>query len=161
MNFRTHKQQIIDSIEIALTKRNRVDIIERFKIILSKCKSLLKSDRFDFWLYQLGSIPDREIPLTKFGLEEASRLLPSLITLDRNKFGNSILDICENLFTYYNAEELCPFQTEYHYYFYLPKQKIFKESKMGHTNLEEQNVNSSEIRIAKISEIEVDRSEYI
>lgn len=52
------------------------------------------------------------------------------------------------------------FNTEYHYYFYLPEQKVFKESAMGYTTLEYSQVSIADIRIAKISEIQADSSEY-
>lgn len=160
MNFNTHKQQVIDLIEIALTK-DKEDLIERFKIILNKSSSLLKSSKFDFWLVQLGSIPSNEIPITKLGLYEALHSVSNLQNLDRNSFESGILSICEELFTYSNDEDFCPLQTKYSYYFYLPANKVFKESRMGDCNLEEQKISFSDVRIAKISEIKAEKSEYL
>ena len=160
MNFSTHKNQIADLIEIALTK-DKIESIARFEIILGKCKSLFKTEEFDFWLCQLGLIEPNEIPMTKFGLEEASRSLSSLRNLNRNSFKSSVLDICERIFTYSNAEELCPFQTAYHYYFSLSDNRVFKESEMGHLDANDRDVSLSQVRIAKIGELNVDKSEYI
>jgi hypothetical protein len=64
-------------------------------------------------------------------------------------------------FTYSNNDDLCPFQTEYHYYFYLPEQKVFKKSGMGDSDLQHENILIADIRIAKISELLADQSEYI
>lgn len=158
MNFGTHKQQIVDSIEIALTKE-KADLIERFKIILNKCSSLLKSKRFYFWLQQLDTIPSDEIPLTKFGLDNARRSV-AFLNGDRHNLESGVASICEQLFTYSSEDDLCPLQCEYHYYFYLTENKIFKESGMGYSDLDKK-VSISEIRIATISQIQADSSEYI
>ena len=160
MNFGTHKQQIVDSIEIALTKE-KTDLIERFKIILNKCSSLLKSKRFDFWLQQLDIIPSDKIPLTKFGLDNARCSVAFLRDSDRHDLESGIVSICEQLFTYSNKNDLCPLQCEYHYYFYLTENKIFKQSEMGYSDLDKKKVSISEIRIATIGEIQADSSEYI
>jgi len=160
MNFSTHKQQIVDSIEIALTK-DKIDLIERFKLVLNQCRSLFKSTKFDFWLRQLGTIPHNEIPLTKFGLENAHRSAKHLPDCDRNSFENRVESICEQLFTYSHRDDLCLLQCEYHYYFYLREHKTFKESGMGYSDLDQERVSSSEIRIARISEIEANSSEYL
>ena len=141
--------------------QNKVDLIEKFKIILGKCKSIFKSNCYDFWLAQLGSIPYIEIPITKFGLSEATRLTLSLSDSNQHSCKDGILDICENLFTYSHSEDTCPFQTQYHYYFLISDSKVFKESKMGITNLKKDNIYTSNIRIATISEIKADSSEYI
>ncbi|MEM7595822.1 MAG: hypothetical protein AAF383_30700, partial [Cyanobacteria bacterium P01_A01_bin.83] len=77
MNFSTHKQQIVDAIEIALTK-DRADLVARFKPILGQCNTLLKTDAYTFWLKQLSSIPVDEIPITKYGLENSWRSLSYL-----------------------------------------------------------------------------------
>jgi hypothetical protein len=74
MNFNTHKQQIIDAIEIALTKE-KAEIVARFKIILGKCNTLFKTTDYTFWLKQLNSISYDEIPITKHGLENTKRSL--------------------------------------------------------------------------------------
>ena len=121
----------------------------------------IKSQRFDFWLQQLGSIPYHQIPITKFGLDNARRSITFLPDCPRNSFESRIANICEQLFTYSHKDDLCPFQCEYHHYFYLPEHKIFKESGMGHSDLDKKNVLISEIRIAKISELQADSSEYI
>jgi hypothetical protein len=160
MNFNTHKQQIVDAIEVALSK-DKIEMIERFKYILGKCNSLFKTNNYTFWLKQLNSIPRAEIPMTKYGLENSLRSLSYLRKSDRNNLKSAILHICEMLFTYSNSEDLCPFQTEYHYYFYLPEQKVFKESEMGYSDLQQKNILLVDIRIAKISELAVGRSEFI
>ena len=160
MNFATHKQQIIDSIKIALSK-DKKELIERFKIILNKSSSLLKSRRFDFWLQQLGTIPSDEIPITKFGLNNACRSIEFLQNSSRNSLESGVLNICEQLFTYSNGDDLCPFQCEYHYYIYLPEHRLFKESGMGHSDLDRKQISISEMRIAKISELQANSSEFM
>ena len=160
MNFGTHKQQIIDSIEIAITK-DKTNLIERFKLILNRASSLLKSEKFYFWLQQLGTIPSEEIPITKFGLDNARRSLAFLRGADRHSLESSIANICEQLFTYSNEDDLCLLQCEYHHYFYLPEHRVFKESGMGYSDLDMDMVAIADIRLAMISEVEADSSEYI
>lgn len=159
MNFSTHKNQIADLIEIAL-RQNKPDLIAKFRIILNQANTLFKTEDFNFWLQQIGSIPCEEIPLTKFGLQEASYSVANLRNLDRHNFKSRILNICEQLFTYSNEDELCPWQSVYHYYFYLPEQKVFRESKLGTCDLL-QSISPSQVRIAKISELGIDPTEYI
>ena len=160
MDFGTHKQQIVDLIEIALIK-DKANLIERFKLILNRASSLLKSIKFDFWLQQLGTIPQNEIPITKFGLDNARRSATFLRDSDRHSLESGIAKICEQLFTYSNEDDLCPLQCKYHYYVYIPKNRSFRESGMGYSDLDVEQVSISEIRIATISEIEADSSEYI
>ncbi len=160
MNFSSHKNHVADLIEIALTK-NKQDLVARFKIILNKCSGLFKSEDFNFWLKQIGSMPCDEIPITKFGLQEASLSLKDLRDLNRHSFKSRVLFICEQLFTYSNQDDLCSLQTAYHYYFYFPEQRIFKESEMGDCDLAVEKFSRDQIRIAKMSELEVDQVEYI
>ena len=161
MNFNTHKQQISDLIEVALTK-TKVDLIERFKIILGRCRSLFNSEKYDFWLQQLGTISVKEIPITKHGLNEVLRSISFLYAQDRHSFNGTVLHICEQLFTYSKADDLCQFKTQYHYYFYLPDRKVFKESEMGDSDLAHREpISLCDIRIAKISELKIDKLELI
>ncbi|WP_156114048.1 hypothetical protein [Myxosarcina sp. GI1] len=46
-------------------------------------------------------------------------------------------------------------QYSYHYYYYIPQSKVFKESALGNSNLDAENVKASDIRIAKISELNI------
>jgi len=116
MNLNSHKSYIADLVEIALTK-DKNDLIERFKIIINLCSSLFGKEQFVFWLRQLGQIYYDEIPITKFGLREALLSASRLRNLDRHSFKSSILSICERLFTYSNADQLCPQQTAFHYWY--------------------------------------------
>ena len=86
------------------------------------------------------------------------RSLKFLSNCDRHSFNSKILDICEQLFTYSDSENLCPFQTEYHYYVHIPSNRVFKESEMGDSDLEHENISSSDIRIAKVSELKINMS---
>lgn len=160
MNFSSHKHHLADLIELALTKEKK-DLIAKFKLILGQCNSLFDSERFIFWLRQIDSIAIDEIPITKHGLLEASRSVSDLRNRDRQGFQNSVLDICEQLFTYSDIVDLCPMQTKYHYYFYIPEQTVFKESEIGDCNLLYKIASPTQIRIAKISELNRDRSEFI
>lgn len=152
MNFNSHKQKLIDSIEIALGK-SKGEIIQGFKPILSSAKGLFNSSQYDFWLVQLGTIPIDEIPMTYYGLESAQRSLGRLENYNRNELESAISYICEVLFTYSNEEDMCELQSDYHYYYYIPEKRVFKESTLGMTDLNVQNVNSDDIRIAKVSEL--------
>ena len=154
MNFNSHKQKLIDSIKITLSKPKR-EIIQEFKPILSRAKELFNTNHYDFWLIQLGTIPINEIPMTFYGLESVQRSLKCLETHTRNELESAISYICEELFTYSNEDDICELQSDYHYYYYIPEKKVFKKSTLGMTNLNVQNVNRDDIRIAMVSELTI------
>lgn len=159
MNFSTHKNRLIEQIGMALLKK-REELISDFLEILKKSGELLKTDIFIFWSQQLTTTEPREIPITRFGLDEAKSRLPDLPQYDRNNLKEEIDSICERLFTYSNEEEQCSFQTTFHYYFHIPSQTVFKESELGVMEPKLKIENRSEIRIAKVSEVNGNREEF-
>jgi hypothetical protein len=160
MNFITHKQRLIDSIKIILVKP-KADIIQGIKPILTNAKNLFKSKQYDFWLKQLGTIPIEEIPITHYGLDAAKRSLKNTDNLTRNSLDSTIIYICEKLFSYCSEEDMCAMQSDYHYYYYIPESRVFKVSTLGMSDLNIPNVRMDEIRIAKISELNINREELL
>lgn len=161
MNFSTHKNKLIKSIKNALVN-DKVQIIYGFKEILKNANDLLKTNKFDFWIAQIDQIQPEEIPVTRYGLNESMRLWSESQDIDRNSLKNLIEYTCENLFTYCDENDLCPLQSEYHYYFHNTKGIVFKESELGMTDLpNNEKVDPSDIRIAKVSELTIDRAKLL
>ncbi len=161
MNFSSHIKKLVTAIEQALEQSSKVSIVEEFRPILKTTNSLLKTDRFDFWLRQIEEIDISEIPMTKFGLSEAKSRLPVDSKCSRIDLKGAIDFICENLFTYCNDDDICSLQGDYHYYVHLPTGKVYKESLLGSSTLDEVITSSSDIRIAKISELNISPQELV
>jgi hypothetical protein len=53
------------------------------------------------------------------------------------------------------------FQSDFHYYYHIPSGAVFKESGLGMIVPKTEIDNISEIRIAKVSELEINESELI
>jgi hypothetical protein len=129
------------------------------KPILSKAKNLFHSTLYDFWLGQIGNIPVEEIPMTYFGLNNAKLSLKYFEKYDRNDLEFAISNLCEMIFTYCSDEEICELQSDYHFYYYIPESRVFKESTLGMSNLRILNIERSGIRIAMISELSINQKE--
>lgn len=67
----------------------------------------------------------------------------------------------ESLFTYHSDDDMCRYQSDFHYYYHIPSQTVFKESGLGALEPKIDIKNDSEIRIAKNSEIKVNQDELI
>ncbi len=160
MNFSTHIKNLVKVIEHAL-ELNKSEMIDEFRTILKTANSLLKTDRFDFWLKQIDETNISEIPMTKFGLSEAKSHLPFDRKCSRTNLEGAIDFICESLFTYCNDDDMCSFQGDYHYYVHLPTGKVYKESVLGSCTLDETITSSSDIRIAKVSELDISPQELV
>ena len=159
MKFNSHKVKLIESLQIALSK-DKEEIIGDFKQILWNSNNLFKTDKFDFWLKQIGAIKTDEIPMTKYGLSEVRR---RNVTgdIDRTGLINLIENTCEKLFTYSNEDDCCSMQSDYYYYFHIPTNKVFKESELGASDLDAEVSNRNEIRIAKVSELKISFLELV
>jgi hypothetical protein len=160
MNFSTHKNKIIESIETALSKR-KTGIVDDFKHILVKSSSLFKTNEFDFWLQQIGQIDLEEIPITHDGLNEAKRTLSSLKNSDRHQLCISIKNICEMLFSYCDEDNSCEMQGYFYYYFHIPSNRVFRESGFGVIEPKIEIGDYSEVRIAKVSELFLEKCKLL
>jgi len=154
MNFSSHKKKIIDAISEALSQ-NKVQLIEDFKLILPTARKLLSTSRFDFWLEQITQCSVDEIPTTIYGREQVVNRIDGMRHEDRHSLKHSIADCCEFLFTFCDENDLCDMQSEYHYYVCVPNNMVFKESKLGSCVPEISNEENSSIRIAMVSELEI------
>jgi hypothetical protein len=160
MNFSSHIKNLVVAIEHALDQ-SKATMVEEFRPILKTANSLLKTNRFDFWLKQIDETDISDIPMTKFGLLEAKRHLPVDSKYSRIDLKGTIDYICESLFTYCNDDDMCSLQGDYHYYVHLPTGKVYKESELGSSTLDEVITSSSDIRIAKISELNISTHELV
>ena len=155
MNFSTHVQNLITSISQCLTQ-DKAGIVYGFRPILSKANSLYKTNRFDFWLRQIGQTNLDEIPMTKFGVNEAKSSCLSLVKqLGQNNIEDTIDYICEDIFTYCRDDDMCNMQGIFHYYYHLLAGIVFKESELGSSTLGAFESKRDEIRIAWVSELSI------
>ena len=159
MNFSSHQRKLAEAIVTALTK-NSSNLINDFKLILSSAKKLYRTERFDFWLSEIGKHPHSEIPITNYGHSIAVFNSKRLNESDRNTFPALITSICENLFTYSNNQEMCLMQSDFHYYFSFETNDTFKESEMGILEGLDKNQRNKSYRIALKSELSAAKSEF-
>ena len=161
MNFSSHKNNIIKLIDIALKKEKKY-LVNDFEVTLVKTNSLLKNNKLSFWQEQLITITIDELPITIYGLNKViNYYLPYLANQKKKYFTHSIDDICLNLFTYSKYDDLCLWQSDYHYYFDESSKSIFKESELGYREPNLKIVDISKIRVAKISELKIDCNELL
>jgi len=130
MNFSNHKHALAQSIEQACAKP-KVLLLSDFSSILERAKKLFQTNEFDFWLRALNTTDTNEIATTIYGHQNALHWVRSLNTQDRNTFVHRLGSICECLFTYSTDDECCPMQSDFHYYYNLSTQSVFKLSELG------------------------------
>jgi hypothetical protein len=159
MNFSSHQKKLVESIEIALCK-SKVDLINDFKPILNEASKLFKTDRFQFWLQEIGQHKVEEIPMTNYGLTLARQQVRNLVLADRNSVQASISYICECIFTYFNDNDMCFMQGDFHYYVNTELGVLFKESNMGVVEPSEASPENGNYRIALKSELKVNKNEF-
>jgi len=158
MNFSSHQKQLIQKIEEALEKPKK-SLVSDFVFILDKARNLYKTNTYDFWLDMIKEADLHELPITIYGHSEAVREVESLTGSNMHSVKSGIDDICENLFTYSNCEDFCEMQSQFHFYFSVTHNTIYKVSELGVT----QGIDVNEIgksRIAFTSEINASSNEF-
>lgn len=130
MSNSSHQKNLVESIRAAL-KRDKKGLINDFKKILPNAKKLFSTDDLDFWLLQICRHPCNEIPVTKYGHAIAVDYSAKLALCDRDHIVGSIGSICESLFTYSNSQDVCCRQGDYHYFFSIVENRVYKESELG------------------------------
>ncbi|MGB3110742.1 MAG: hypothetical protein WBB40_09175 [Psychrobacter alimentarius] len=130
MNFNTHLEKNKLAIINALSSEKSI-LISEFIIILKNSASLLKTDSFSFWIDELQNIDHSEIPITKHAVVDAQKSWNEYDS-SRTTFGNTLLDTCEKLFTYWQQDDLCSTQGQFYYYKDKSTNLVFKESVFGY-----------------------------
>ncbi len=159
MNFSSHQKKLVELIEIAL-KKGKIELISDFKPILNDASKLFKTDKFQFWLQQIRQHQVEEIPMTNYGLDLAKQQVRNLVLADRNSIQTDITYICECVFTYFNDNDMCFMQGDFHYYVNIESGVLFKESNMGVVEPSEANPENGNYRIALKSELKVNENEF-
>lgn len=160
MHFSSHKTKILKAMKFAL-RGNKAQIVIDFQDILISSSSILNTDHFNFWFYQLKNIQINEIPITIKGLGKAKAKLKILDSPDKHQLIGSILEICKYLFTYSNYDDGCEMQGDYHSYYDESSDRVFNESDFGHMDPNFEIIDKNKIRIAKISELTLNKDELI
>ncbi len=159
MNFSSHQNKLIEAVAIALDK-NSSELIDDFKQILSTAKKLYRTESFNFWLSEIGRHPKSELPITVYGHRIAVSNLKWLRKSKQNNVPGVLNGICHNLFTYFNDDDMCHMQSDYHYYFSTKGNCVYKESDMGWIEGLDIKPQKGEYRIALKSELKVSSDEY-
>ena len=154
MKFRTHIRNLHGDVAAALNCGTRDEVIARFRGILSRAKSLFKTDHLDFWIEQLDRVEPREIAMTRYGLKEARDYW-------LRREGRDLGYVCEYLFTFCEEDDFCDLQSQYHYYYFIPESRVFRESQLGCTDLGAAVNDPRHVRVAKVSELDRCESCYV
>lgn len=160
MKFNSHKNKLIENIGIAL-KKDKEGIINDFKFILSDATNLLKTEQYAFWISQIGKFPIEEIPMTKYGYESACSTYRGMGEIDRNILADTLTSLCESLFTYSHEDEVCEMQSDFHFYYDLTHDVVFKESELGVIEPADITIVKDQYRIAFKSEIGAEDNEFL
>jgi len=158
MNFSSHQRKLIEKIEQALNKPKEA-LVSEFSEILKSARSLYKTDEYDFWLGIIETVELDEIPITNHGHVEALNRFKDMYGCGRHSVERSIDYICEKLFTYSHPDDFCEMQSQFHTYFSVSKNTMYKVSELGVTEGIEVN-DIGESRIAYRSEINASAKEF-
>ena len=80
---------------------------------------------------ELQNIDHSEIPITKHAVVDTQKSWNEYDS-SRTTFGNTLLDTCEKLFTYWQQDDLCSTQGQFYYYKDKSTNLVFKESVFGY-----------------------------
>ena len=155
MNFNTYLEKNKLAIINALSSEKSI-LINEFILILKNVSSLLKTDNFSFWIDELQSTDDSEIPMIKHAIIDAQKSWNEYDP-SRTTFGNTLLDTCEKLFTYWQEDDLCSMQGQFYYYKDKNANLVFKESVFGCIEYVDKAMNKStdtQFGIALISDLD-------
>ena len=157
MNFSSHQKELLESIEVALSK-GKLEMCSAFIKILQAASSLYHTKDYDFWIQQIQDTPVEEIPVTRYGHQNAGIAIKNLKKENRHQVQAGIVSISEGLFTYSNENDICPAQSDYHFYYDLRNETIYKESELGFLEGVEHGAEVRR-RIARVSELQINAEE--
>ena len=140
MNFDIHLERSKQAIIHALTS-DKSKLIDEFITILKAVSSLLRTDSFDFWIKILQNTDYSEIPLTKYGIDDAFEAWQQY-NPNRTTFEGKLLSTCEKLFTYWQADDLDNMQGQFYYYKDKTTNLIFKQSVFGMIEYLDDSINN-------------------
>ncbi|MBH0096782.1 hypothetical protein I6E61_10330 [Psychrobacter sp. NZS113] len=154
MNFNTHLERNKLAVISALSSDKSI-LIGEFIIILKNSASLLKTDDFNFWIDELQNINHSEVPMTKYAVVDAQKSWNEYKS-SKTTFKNILLDTCENLFTYWQGDDLCSMQGQFYYYKDKNTNLVFKQSVFGYIEYVDRAIKKStgtQFGIALISDL--------
>ncbi len=160
VHFSTHISNLHTLLAAALG-RAKTDLLKSLPPILSQTDRLYRTNRFDYWLRQLGETPVAEIPLTTYGLEKARSLVSDGTDPGRNRFPEILDQVCCELLTYSDPDDAGPCQSDYHYYIHIPTGTLYKESDLGMRSPEIAIEHAADVRIALRSELPISANRFM
>ena len=136
MHLEKFRQAVIHALN-----GDKSNLIDEFIIILKGVSSLLRTDSFNFWIKRLQNIDYSEIPLTKYGIDDAFEAWQQY-SPNRTTFEGKLLSTCEKLFTYWQADDLDNMQGQFYYYKDKTTNLIFKQSVFGMIEYLDDSINN-------------------
>lgn len=157
MNFSSHVKSIRERLKTCLSYKKHEMLIE-LQDCLIDAKSLLKTSSFDFYLSQFKVVDVAEFATTHYGV----RMVKSSLNRKDLRPANSRINLeselllaSKHLLTY-NVEDSCCMQTEFHWYYCIGGEFIYKESGMGVVEVPDGKEVFGGVRVAKVSELPTD-----
>lgn len=165
MNLSSHIKKQREDLRESL-KGNKAEIISKLLVCVQNAHSLLGDQDFQFWQEQMQKIEASEIPMTSYGLGMAKNDLNRAAESQsdtRSVLGHEILGTCEAVIAYSNEDDVCYMQSDFRYFFDEAANSIVKGSELGVcVDLNGADVLSEHYdRIAKISELNIDKNELV
>lgn len=165
MNLSSHIKKQRKDLRESL-EGNKAEIISKLFVCVQNAEGLLGGQICEFWEYQMAELDAAEIPMTSYGLDVAlSTLKQSSVDLDntRNTLYSELMHTCEQVISYANENEQCCMQGDFRFFYDKTSARVVKESELGVCV----DLNGAEVlcgsydRIAKISELNTDKSELV
>ena len=157
MNFSSHQRELISSVGNALVHDKR-ELCAGFINILQKAESLYQTKDYEFWIQQIQETPVEELPVTIYGHQKACHTVENFKKENRHRVQAGIVSISEDLFTYSNKDDICPAQSDYHFYYDQKNETVYKESELGFLEGVEYGAEICR-RIARVSELHMNADE--
>jgi len=154
MNFSSHIKILQKALRACLLQ-DKHEMLTTIHDCLSKAKVLLKTNQFDYYLEQFEQLEINEFATTHYGVNWAKVILKNSDERDSNTksaLTSDLLGVCENVLTY-TVDDCCMMQTEFHWYYCIGGDFVFKESQMGVIEAPNNRKITGSSRVAKISEL--------
>ena len=154
MNFSSHIKSHRERLRVCITL-SKNEMLSELSDCLAQAKSLLKTEKLDFYIAQFEVLKIEDFATTKYAVEYVQSFLAENelhITNSRQDLLDEISITSQNLLTY-TVDDCCWMQTEYHWYYCMEGEFAYKKSGMGVIIVPDGKQITGVSRVAKISEL--------
>ncbi|WP_350333528.1 hypothetical protein [Coralliovum pocilloporae] len=130
-------------------------MISELRDCIHAAKDLLKTSSFDFYITQFEIVDITEFATTKYAVQIVKSTLSRddfRVENSRRNLESEIHFVCENLLTY-TVDDACFMQSEFHWYYCIGGDFIYKESELGVVETPNGEETTGRRRVAKISDL--------